>query len=76
MSESTMTTLSEAISAHIADEHEGDIVTAWVIVAETTRIDMLDSGEGVMVIEHRPTQSHYLTQGLLHAALNVNGAEQ
>ncbi len=58
MSESTMTTLSEAISAHIADEYEGDIVTGWVIVTETTSIDMLDSGEGAMVIDQSPMQSN------------------
>lgn len=74
MSADTLAVLNEAISAHVADEYEGDMVTAWVIVTETTSIDMLDAGEGSMVIEARDLQSTYLTQGLLYAALNVNGA--
>lgn len=72
MSEQTRAALD---AAHVADEYDGDMVTAWVIVTETTSIGMLDAGEGSMVIETRDLQSTYLTQGLLHAALNVNGAD-
>lgn len=74
MSEQTRAALDDAIAAHVAEEYDGDMVTAWVIVTETTSIGMLDAGEGSMVIETRDMQSTYLTQGLLHAALNVNGA--
>lgn len=76
MSEQTRTALDHAIAAHVADEYDGDMVTGWVLVTETTTIDMLDSGEGAMVIESREMQSNYLTEGLLHAALNVNNSER
>lgn len=75
MSDTTKAALDAAIAAHVADEYEGDMVTAWVIVTETTTLGMLDEGEGSMVVEARDMQSNYLTQGLLHAALNVNGAD-
>lgn len=75
MSADTLAALDAAIAAHVADEYDGDMVTGWVVVTETTTIDMLDSGEGSMVIESRDMQSSYLTQGLLYAALNVNTTE-
>lgn len=71
MSEQTKAALDTAIAAHVADEYEGDMVTAWVVATETTSIGMLDAGEGSMVIETRDMQSNYLTEGLLHAALMV-----
>lgn len=71
MSDATKTALHDAIADHIADEYVGDMVTAWVVVTETTTLDMLNSGEGSMVIEAKDMQSNYLTQGLLHAALQV-----
>lgn len=74
MSESTKAALDQAIAAHVADEYDGDMVTAWVIVTETTSIEMLDEGIGSMVIASKDMQSNYLTEGLLHAALNVNSA--
>ena len=73
MSADTKAALDAAITAHVADEYDGDMVTAWVIVTETTTLDMLDEGEGAMVIEARDMQSSYLTTGLLHTALNVGG---
>lgn len=76
MSETTQAALDQAIAAHVADEYDGDMVTGWVLVTETTTIDMLDSGEGAMGIESRDMQSNYLTEGLLHAALNVNNSER
>lgn len=71
--EATKTALDAAIAAHVADEYDGDMVTAWVVVTETTTIGMLDAGEGAMVIESREMQSSYLTTGLLYSALNVGG---
>ena len=73
MSDATKAALDAAITAHVADEYDGDMVTAWVIVTETTTLDMLDEGEGAMVIEARDMQSSYLTQGLIYSALNVGG---
>ena len=71
MSEVTKAALDAALTAHVADEYEGDMVAAWVIVTETTTLDMLNEGEGAMVIETRDMQSNYLTNGLLHTALTV-----
>lgn len=73
MSEQTKTALDAAIAAHVADEYEGDMVTAWVCVTETTTLDILNEGGGTMVIETRDMQSNYLTTGLLHTALHVGG---
>lgn len=74
MSDSTRADLDRAISAHVADEYEGDMVMAWVLVAETSSLEMLTEGEGAMVIETRDMQSNYLTNGLLYSSLTVNGA--
>lgn len=71
MSVETKTALEAAISAHIADEYEGDIVTGWVIVTEVTSLEMLDQGESAMIVASRDLQSDYLTRGLLHAALST-----
>lgn len=71
VSEQTKQALDTAIATHVADEYDGDMVTAWVVVTETTSIDMLDAGEGSMVIETRDMQSNYLTDGLLHSALMI-----
>ena len=76
MSAETRAALDAAIAAHVADECDGDMVTDWVVVTETTTIDMLDSGDGSMVIEAPDMQSNYLSEGLLHAALNVNHSEE
>ena len=76
MSADTLASLEGAIAEHIADEYDGDMVTAWVVVTETTSISMLNAGVGSMVIEPRPMQSNYLTQGLLHAALTVSSGSE
>lgn len=75
MSDVTKAALDAAIAAHVADEYDGDMVTAWVVVTETTTLGMLDEGEGSMVIEARDMQSNYLTTGLLYSALNVGGTD-
>lgn len=71
MSAETRAALDAAIATHIADEYEGDMASAWVVVAEVTTIEGLESGDGSMVVETRDMQSNYLTEGLLHAALMV-----
>lgn len=76
MSDTTRATLDAAIAAHVADEYDGDMVTAWVVVTETTSIDLLDNNEGSMVVEQRSLQSTYLTTGLLHSALNASQGER
>lgn len=76
MSDTTKTALDAAIAAHVADEYDGDMVTAWVVITETTTLEMLDSGDGSMVIETRDMQSSYLTTGLLHTALHVGGDDE
>lgn len=72
MSDATKQALDAAIATHVADEYDGDMVAGWVLVTETSNLHMLEDGTGSMVVEDRDMQSSYLTQGLLHAALNVN----
>ncbi len=69
MSDETRTALQDAIVDHIADEYPGDMVTAWVLITETTSIDMLDAGVGSMIVETREMQSAYQTVGLIYSAL-------
>jgi len=69
MSETTRAALDAAIQTHIMDEYEGDQATAWVVIAETTSIGMLDYGVGSMVVEVRDMQSAYLSTGLIYSAL-------
>ena len=52
MSDVTKAALDAAIAAHVADEYDGDMVTAWVVVTETTTLGMLDEGEGSMAVSY------------------------
>ena len=71
MSAETRGMLEAAIAAHIADECDGDMTSGWVLVTEISSINMLEEGTGSMFVDSREMQSAYLTEGLLHAALNV-----
>jgi len=70
MSEQTKAALDAALSAHIADECDGDLVGAWVIVAECTTIDTLDSNDSEFYVEGSNGQSRFTGDGLLYSALN------
>lgn len=70
MSTDTKAALEAAIEAHVADECEGDLAGAWVLLAETTTLQNLDDEDSVFYLDFRQSQSRFLTDGLLHAALN------
>lgn len=73
MSEQTKTALDAAVAAHIADECDGDIATAWVVIAETTNLEEIDDNMSAFYIDTRETQSLYTTDGLLFHALHRGG---
>ena len=73
MSEQTKAALDAAIAAHIADECEGDHATAWVVVADTTSLDDIETGRTTLYICRPEMQSRYTSDGLLYNALNING---
>lgn len=70
MSADTKAALEQALSAHIADENDGDIATAWVIVAECASLDSLDNDESAYYVEGANAQSRFTGDGLLYAALH------
>lgn len=72
MSVETHAQLEAAIEAHIANECDGDITGAWVILAETTTLTELDTDESSYYIGTRENQSVFMTDGLLHTALQRN----
>ena len=65
MSAATMARLEDAIREHLADEGQGGITTAWVIVSNST--DGSEGDEGSVWIENMPHQQRFVTMGLLEA---------
>lgn len=65
MSAQTMAKLEEAIREHLADEGQGGITTAWVVVSNST--DGGEGDEGSVWIENMPHQQRFVTMGLLEA---------
>lgn len=70
MSEQTKDALEAAISAHIADTCDGDLVGAWVVLAECTSLDQLDADESEFFVDARDGQSRFTGDGLLYSALH------
>ena len=70
MSDETRATLEDALAAHVADECDGDMAGAYVIITETTTFEDAEADDSVFYIATRPMQSRFYTDGLLHAALN------
>ena len=61
MSAQTRTTLEEAIAAHVADECEGKLLGAWIVLAETLGLDDDDASTW-----HAETEgSDFTIRGLL-----------
>jgi len=71
MSAETKANLDAAIAAHIADECEGDLTGAWVVVTETTSLAEMDADKSAWFTATRDMQSNFTTDGLLYAALKV-----
>jgi hypothetical protein len=70
MSAETKAALEAAIEAHVADECDGDLAGAWVLVTETTTLAEMDEDDSVFYITTRNNQSRFLTDGLLYTALD------
>lgn len=70
MSDQTRANLEQALAAHVADECDGDMAGAYVIVTETTTFADAEADDSVFYISTRAMQSRFYTDGLLHAALN------
>lgn len=70
MSADTKAALEAAIEAHIADECDGDLAGAWIVLAETTTLADIDDETVSFYYEARTNQSRFLTDGLLYNALN------
>lgn len=75
MSEQTSAARDAAISAHIADEHDGDLTGAWVLVTETTNMDEYDDDRTSFTIHTRGRQSMLMTTGLLYSAMNYSSID-
>lgn len=71
MSAETRQALSDAIVAHVADEC-GDMVGAWVVLAETPSADELAGGPSSFFTVSREAQSAFMTTGLLFQGLEVS----
>lgn len=69
MSEQTKQALEAAVAAHVAEETDGDLATAWVIIAETTSLEEMDDNRSSFYIDTRDLQSLYTSDGLLYHAL-------
>lgn len=52
MSAETLERLRQALEAHVADE-TGDIVTSWMVLAETTTLDEMAKNAGAFYVEQR-----------------------
>jgi hypothetical protein len=65
MSAETMSRLEDAIREHLADEGQGGITTAWVVVSNST--DGGEGDEGSVWIEDMPHQQRFVTMGLLES---------
>jgi len=70
MSAETRAALESALEAHVADECDGDLTGAWVVVAETTTLTDMDNDDSVFYWDARDNQSSFMSDGLLSAVLN------
>lgn len=69
MSEATKAALMQAINDHVADECDGDLVGAFVVVAETTNTDEMTDEVSSFYTVTRSYQSNFTTTGLMYRAL-------
>lgn len=67
MSSQTYVRLQEAITAHVADELEIDVVLVkdWVLVASTSDLESVEGYEEI-VMHRSPNTPLYSVTGLLH----------
>ena len=69
MSDTTLQALEEALAAHVAAECDGDMIGAWIVLAETTSLQELEDQTSAFYIGTRNSQSSFMTTGLLWQAL-------
>lgn len=65
MSAATKAVLEAAIQDHLAEEGQGDITTAWVLVSASTTMQKDDGGS--VWVETPDGQQRYATLGLLES---------
>ncbi|MFN4000879.1 hypothetical protein [Microcella sp.] len=68
MSDKTKAALEAALSAHIADQTDGDIVTDWALVAATSSIESIGTGRTAYFIEANTNQPVHVMAGLFRYA--------
>ena len=65
MSVDTKRALDEALTAHIADATNGNILTDWTLIAATTTVEDIGSGTSRYWCEGNEGQPVHVTIGLL-----------
>lgn len=65
MSTETKAALDAALTTHIADESEGDILTDWSMVCALTSMENIGTGTTRYFIEGNTGQPAHVTIGLL-----------
>lgn len=65
MSAATKANVDSAIREHLADEGQGDVLTAWVLVSSSTTL--ADDDAGTIWIESPDGQQRFATLGLLES---------
>lgn len=73
MSAETRAALDAAVQAHSADEWGGDLVVDWILVAG---LSATDSTPSIGIEESRTPMPSYISNGLLHEALQIGGYER
>lgn len=66
MSQQTLEALEQALSEHLKDEDDTDLISHWVIVS--SGITLEDSDEDKVMLTTPLTQATYVTIGLLEAS--------
>lgn len=69
MSDSTKAALEAAITAHIADLTDGNILTDWGLVIASTSIEDIGTGTTVYMFESNAGQPAHVSYGLMSYAL-------
>lgn len=68
MSDQTKAALEEALTAHIADVTDGDMLTDWALVAAASSLDNLGTGRTGYWIEANTNQPVHVMAGLFRYA--------
>lgn len=70
MSADTKAALAEAIAAHCADEGDGEVIGAWIVLAETTSLaEWADNTAPLYVSSHG---SRFAIRGLAETWIDID----